>query len=120
MSIEWTELETAEQLQTLQKESETRPVIIYKHSTRCATSLVVLNRLERSGQPWSEVRMYFLDLLRFRALSSMIENVFSVRHESPQLLVIRNRAAVLNLSHFEIEPEMISRSLSKNRTQPFV
>jgi bacillithiol system protein YtxJ len=112
MSIEWIPLETAEQLQTLQIESETQPVVIYKHSTSCGTSHMTLNRLQRSGQPWSGVRMYFLDLLRHRSLSGMVASVFSVGHESPQLLVIRNRSAVLNLSHFEIDPTVIARSLA--------
>ena len=110
-NIEWIPLETVEQLQMLQQESENQPVIIYKHSSRCSTSHMVLNRIDRSAQPWPGVKMYFLDLLRFRSISSMIETVFSVRHESPQLLVIRDRAAVLHLSHFEIEPEAIGRSL---------
>jgi len=111
-SIEWIPLETVEQLQTLQKESENQPVIIYKHSARCSTSHMVLNRFDRSGPPWAGVRMYFLDLLRFRSVSNLVEAVFSVRHESPQLLVIRDRAAVLHLSHFEIDPEAIRRSLA--------
>lgn len=111
-NIEWIPLETVEQLQTLQKESESQPVVIYKHSTRCTTSHMILNRIQRSGQIWSGVRMYFLDLLRHKSLSATVESIFSVRHESPQLLVIRDRAAVLNLSHFDIEPELVGKSLA--------
>lgn len=111
-NIEWIPLETVEQLESLRKESENQPVIIYKHSTRCSTSHMVLNRIDRSGEPWAGVRMYFLDLLRFRTISALIETMFSVRHESPQLLVIRDRQAVLHLSHFEIEPEAIGKSLA--------
>jgi bacillithiol system protein YtxJ len=112
MSIEWIPLETAEQLQTLQKESETQAVVIYKHSTSCSTSHMILNRLQRSGPRWSGVRMYFLDLLRHRSLSAMVASVFTIRHESPQLLVIRNRAAVLNLTHFDIDPEVIAGAVA--------
>src|SRR5689334_21089481 len=108
-NIEWIPLETVEQLQALQVESEKHPVIIYKHSTRCSTSHLVLNRIDRSGESWAGVRMYFLDLLRYRSLSSLVESIFSVRHESPQLLVIRDRAAVLHLSHFEIEPGVVGK-----------
>jgi bacillithiol system protein YtxJ len=111
-NIEWIPLETVEQLQSLQAESETQPVIIYKHSARCSTSHMILNRIDRSGQAWAGVRMYFLDLLRYRSLSASVETIFSVRHESPQLLVIRDRTAVLHLSHFEIEPETVGKSLA--------
>jgi bacillithiol system protein YtxJ len=111
-NVSWIQLESADQLQTLQVESETQPVIIFKHSYRCSTSQMMLGRLERSARLLGGAKMYFLDLLQYRSLSAMIEQVFDVQHESPQLLLIRGRAAVLHLSHFEIEPEVVGRSLA--------
>jgi bacillithiol system protein YtxJ len=110
--VSWTQLESADQLQALQVESETQPVIIFKHSFRCSTSQMMLGRLERSDKILAGAKMYFLDLLKNRHLSDMVEEVFDVRHESPQLLLIRRRAAVLHLSHFEIEPEVVGRALA--------
>lgn len=110
-SVEWTELEKAEQLQALQKESESKSVIIFKHSSRCSTSHMILGRLERSANELSGAKMYFLDLLQHRDVSAMIEDIFLVRHESPQLLVIRDGSAVLHLSHFEIDPAIVQHSL---------
>jgi bacillithiol system protein YtxJ len=112
--VEWVRLESVEQLQDLQKESESKPVVIFKHSSRCGTSHMVLGRLERAGDILQGTKLYFLDLLRHRDVSSMIENIFSVEHESPQLLVIRRRQAVLHLSHYEIEPDVVMQSLVRN------
>ena len=110
--MKWTALQTLSQIDKIVEESTEQNILIFKHSTRCSTSHMVLNRIDRSGEPWAGVRMYFLDLLRFRTISSLIETMFSVTHESPQLLVIRDREAVLHLSHFEIQPEAIGKLLA--------
>jgi bacillithiol system protein YtxJ len=112
--VEWVPLESVEQLQDIQEESESKTVVIFKHSSRCGTSQMVLGRLERAGDILQGTKLYFLDLLRHRDVSSMIEHMFSVQHESPQLLVIRGREAVLHLSHYEIEPDVVKQSLLRS------
>jgi bacillithiol system protein YtxJ len=113
-NVEWVALESVEQLQALQKESESKAVVIFKHSSRCGTSHMVLGRLERAAEILEGTKMYFVDLLRHRDVSLMIENIFSVRHESPQLLIIRKREAVVHLSHFDIDPNAVRESLIKS------
>ena len=112
--VAWIELESAEQIQALQKESESTAVIIFKHSSRCGTSHMMLGRLERSSELLSNAKMYFLDLLRHRNISALVEEIFFVRHESPQLLLIRHGQAVLHQSHFEIDPAVVQHSISKS------
>ena len=107
--MKWIELKSAEQLDEIKKESESAPVLIFKHSTRCSTSRMSLDRLERS---WKElevkgVRAYFLDLLNHRSLSNLIADVFNVEHESPQVILIVKGRSVLDLSHFEIDSRQI-------------
>ncbi|NNE75600.1 MAG: DUF2847 family protein, partial [Pricia sp.] len=41
----------------------------------------------------------FLDLHKFRQLSGEIGNRFNVRHQSPQLLVIKNGEVAVHDSH---------------------
>lgn len=114
MSIQhWTRLEAPEQIQQIQQESAAQPVIIYKHSTRCGVSSAVLNRLERSASTFKGAKLYFLDLLKFRLLSNLVAEKFSVPHESPQLLLIANGQVVLDLSHFDIEPAQVGAALLK-------
>lgn len=42
---------------------------------------------------------YFLDLKRYRETSNAVADRFGVRHESPQLLVVREGTVVVHESH---------------------
>jgi bacillithiol system protein YtxJ len=111
--MQWIELNSVTQLEEIKKESEGSPVLIFKHSTRCSTSRMSLDRLERN---WNEkesngMRAYFLDLLHYRNISNLIAELFGVEHESPQVILVVKGKAVLDLSHFEIDFNHISRAI---------
>lgn len=99
--MNWNQLNTTDQLKTIDELSATKPVLILKHSTTCSISATALNRLERN---WKEedrtfVEPYYLDLLSFRGVSNEIANHYKVSHESPQVLLIKNGICVYNESH---------------------
>jgi bacillithiol system protein YtxJ len=96
--MNWKELTKESQLSEIKQESKNRPQVIFKHSTRCSISAVAKSRLER-GTPPPNVDFYFLDLIRDRSLSNKIAEEFSVYHESPQVLVIKNGECVYDESH---------------------
>ncbi len=96
--MNWKELTKESQLSEIKEESKNRPQVIFKHSTRCSISAVAKSRLER-GTPPANVDFYFLDLIRDRSLSNKIAEEFSVYHESPQVLVIKNGECVYDESH---------------------
>ncbi len=96
--MNWIELKDEAQLELIKKESETQPVVIFKHSTRCGTSDMVKMRLERKAAP-EGIRFYYLDLIRYRQVSNKIADMFSVYHESPQVLLIKNGECVYDESH---------------------
>jgi len=103
--MNWNELETMDQLATIDAESATRPVFIFKHSTRCNISRMALDRLERN---WNESEMghlkpYFLDLISYRDISNQVAEQFDVEHESPQVLIIDKGQAVYDQSHMGID-----------------
>lgn len=117
--ITWTQLTTANQLENIQAESQSQPVIIFKHSTRCSISKATLDRLERK---WNKeelplVKPYFLDLLSYREISNRIAETFQIEHESPQVLIIYNGKAVYDKSHFEIDFASIKNAV-KATSQP--
>jgi bacillithiol system protein YtxJ len=99
--MNWIELQTETQLEEIRERSTARPQLIFKHSTRCSTSMLVKNRLERSRQP-DAIDFYYLDLIRFRPVSSKVADTFGVDHESPQILLIRNGQCVYDESHMGI------------------
>jgi len=75
-------------------------VLIFKHSTRCSVSFFALKHLISE---WNfhetEVPVYFLDLLSYRAISNQIAVHYGVEHESPQILLIKKGKCVGNASH---------------------
>lgn len=103
--LRWHELTSEEQLANIREESKERPVIIFKHSTRCSTSRLVLQRLERNwnSHEMENVKAYFLDLLSYRSVSNSIAKFFQVEHESPQILVIAQGKSVYDQSHLSID-----------------
>jgi bacillithiol system protein YtxJ len=100
----WIQLTQPEQLVDIVRESEEQTVLIFKHSTSCSISAAAKSRLERqwADAGLSNVKMYYLDLLRFRPISNEIAEKFGVRHESPQLLLIKQGECRYDASHMGI------------------
>jgi bacillithiol system protein YtxJ len=99
--MHWIHLTDEEQLKNIVIKSQTKPQVIFKHSTRCSISSVALQRLQKAGQP-ADVDFYFLDLISYRSLSNKVAELFKVRHESPQVLLIRDGRSVYTESHLSI------------------
>ena len=100
----WIQLTQPEQLVDIVRESEDQTVLIFKHSTSCSISAAAKSRLERQ---WADaglenVKLYYLDLLRYRPISNEIAEKFGVRHESPQLLLIQQGECRYDASHMGI------------------
>lgn len=99
--MEWIQLTDEAQLQQIIAASQTKPQLIFKHSTRCSISAVALQRLQKATKP-DGLDFYFLDLLAHRPLSAKIVETFKVHHESPQVLLIKDGKCVFDESHLAI------------------
>lgn len=102
--MEWNQLADQDQLKEIGELSQQRPVLIYKHSTRCSLSSMVKERLEEDWDLDSKsMPVYFLDILANRQLSSQVADYFNVQHQSPQILLIKNNECVFHTSHLAIQ-----------------
>lgn len=110
----WQKIESQEDLNTAIEKSVEKPVVIFKHSTRCIISKTVLrnfeNEVENSDAP--EVDFYYLDLLNYRDISNSIAEKLNVTHQSPQLILLKNKEAIYNTSHDRITLESIKKHLN--------
>ncbi len=107
-NVPWKELTQADTLTEIQRLSSSKTQVIFKHSTRCGISRMVLRSFEDSFDlTESQVDLYYLDLLNYRGISSEIAEKFNVFHESPQVIVLRNEAVVYHASHGEITSEVL-------------
>ena len=101
--VEWIPLTSLEQLEEIKEQSHSETIAIFKHSTRCGISRIVLRDFEKSfNKEKNNLKMYYLDLLNYRDVSNEISDVFKITHQSPQLLVIKNGEAVMHASHSSI------------------
>ncbi|MFC4232950.1 bacillithiol system redox-active protein YtxJ [Parasediminibacterium paludis] len=105
--MNWIALDNEQQLETIAEKSFTTPQVIFKHSTTCSISSMVLNRLERAETP-ANIDFYYLDLLKLRPISAAIAEKFQVHHESPQILVIKNGECIYDESHYGISMDEIA------------
>jgi bacillithiol system protein YtxJ len=103
----WIALTALEQIDQLILESQEKPQLLFKHSTRCSISRVALSRFDRIAQPLGECKFYLLDLLQFRSLSQAISERFNIKHESPQVLLIHAGKCFYHANHLDIEPAEI-------------
>ncbi|QCX53869.1 bacillithiol system redox-active protein YtxJ [Elizabethkingia sp. JS20170427COW] len=105
----WNILTSEEELYKAVEESKEHWVLIFKHSTRCPISSRVLRNFERDleAQDLPNYRFYYLDLLKYRALSNKIADDFGVAHQSPQVIVLKNEKSVYDASHHSIQVEAL-------------
>ncbi|MBO9593451.1 MAG: bacillithiol system redox-active protein YtxJ [Niabella sp.] len=104
--MNWIPLENEAQLEQIDQASESRPQLIFKHSTRCSISSVIKSRLNKGSLP-ETVDFYYLDLIAYRPVSNAISERYGIRHESPQVLLIKNGKCVYDESHSAVYMEDI-------------
>ncbi len=110
--INWVILDKENQLDTILSESEDLPIAIFKHSTRCSISSMAKSRLEREWElDEEEIKIYYLDLITYRSVSSAVESKYGLEHQSPQLLLIKNGKVTYHTSHSGISAADLKSNL---------
>ncbi|EIM77212.1 hypothetical protein A3SI_08029 [Nitritalea halalkaliphila LW7] len=100
----WKSLQNAQHLAEALTASQQRPVVIFKHSTRCSISSMAWDRLKRnwSAEDDQIADAYFLDLIQYRDISNAVAQQLGVEHASPQVLLLRDGKVLYHESHMGI------------------
>lgn len=97
------------------KASADKPVLVFKHSTQCPISGVAYRRmakyLEEAGDDAPPI--YFVKVIERRPVSQGIAKKLDVKHESPQLILLKGEKALWSTSHHAITSEALTKSLDK-------
>jgi monothiol bacilliredoxin len=119
VKMTWQYLETLPQLQQIDELSFSEPVLVYKHSTRCGICTAVKNELDEKLQKESDekFKIFFLDLLRHRDISTAIEKKYDVKHQSPQVLIIRDGKCIYSATHYDINYQSLKRIVEAGLTR---
>lgn len=105
-------LRSASDWESLIAESRTRPVLVFKHSTICGISAHVLEDFLRFAGNDGLVRIGVVHVVEDRALSDAIAEQTGIRHETPQVIAIRNERPIWHASHWSIDLEELDRRLT--------
>lgn len=90
-----------------------KPFFVFKHSTRCSISSMVMNSFERNYQLDKEITPLFLDLLNHREVSNYLTEKTGVYHQSPQIILLKNKEVLYHASHEQINAEKLITSYEK-------
>jgi bacillithiol system protein YtxJ len=114
--MNWIQLTTEEQIDKISEQSKTKPVLIFKYSSRCSICDRVQYIMEGNWNTHpkeneEKITPYFLNLIKYRNVSNEVARKFKVMHESPQAIVIKDGEAVYAESHGYISLDDILKSI---------
>ncbi|GAK98081.1 general stress protein [Nonlabens tegetincola] len=114
--IPWDSLESVNQLDNVIRNSRLKPKVIFKHSTRCGISRMVLKNFENNYVKNDvDVSYYYLDLLQFREVSNAIAQKLNVVHQSPQVIVLYQEEVLHNESHHGIDIKKVQEIVANKK-----
>jgi bacillithiol system protein YtxJ len=111
-------LQHVDDLHRLLVESESRPVLLFKHSYTCGVSMEALDELvthlnERAARTFLP-HYAMVTVQTHRAVSNAIAQKLGIRHETPQALLVKNGRVVWSASHFRVTAAAVDDAI---RTQ---
>ncbi|MDR9416873.1 MAG: bacillithiol system redox-active protein YtxJ [Gracilimonas sp.] len=111
----WNNISGIEDLNGLLERSEKQPQLIYKHSPSCGVSFIAKQELEAEADEFrNSADLHLVNVIQDRPVSNAIAQEFGIRHESPQVLVLKNGKVVWEGSHWQIKSNNILPSLKEN------
>jgi bacillithiol system protein YtxJ len=109
---EWHQIASMDDLDEAELESHNRTIAIFKHSVSCGASAHAKHRMEDGFDLDPErCRLYYLDLLSYRDISTEIARRYDVQHQSPQMIVIQNGKPVFDASHHAVSLDTLKENI---------
>ncbi|MEK0315627.1 bacillithiol system redox-active protein YtxJ [Cohnella sp. 56] len=100
----WREISTADEWHSLVAKSAERGQVILKHSTTCPVSANALHEYEQylNGTPNPDVDYTLVKVIESRAVSNQIAEDLNVKHESPQIIYMKDKAKYWSATHWAV------------------
>ncbi len=99
-------IETLADLDRLFEESVTRVVVLYNHDPWCPISARAFREMARVTHD-----VAIVDVSREREITAAIAERTGVRHESPQVILLRHGSTTWHASHFAITAEAVHQAV---------
>lgn len=108
----WNKISANNELENILSASKQKTQVIFKHSNRCATSFFARNSVETFSNEDEKAVFYLVDVIKDRPISLYIADKLGIRHESPQLFIIRNEEVVWHGSHQQVHADVLVNKLN--------
>lgn len=102
--MQWREITTIEEWDDILNKSSEKDQIILKHSTTCPVSTNALEEYEAylQDQPNENIDYTLVKVRESRPVSNKIEEDLGVKHESPQIIYIKDKAKYWSTTHWSV------------------
>lgn len=110
------EITSSQELEQILAESCQRQIILFKHSTTCPTSSRALREVQNFIQESQEdILVGLIKVIESRSLSNQAAEELEVKHQSPQVLLVRDREVFWHASHQEVTQTSLIKALEGDR-----
>lgn len=110
---DYREITTEAEWEAALASSGDKPVLVLKHSTRCPVSSAALEEYEDylRDAPSEGVDYVMVKVIEARPVSNKIAEDLGVKHESPQMILVKDRAKYWTASHWSVTKKHIKAVL---------
>lgn len=102
MATRFSQVSGIDELDGLLEHSRTEPVILFNHDPHCPISARAFSQMETL-----DGNVVLVDVSRERTLTREIQGRTGVRHESPQVIILRDGRPTWSASHFAITADAV-------------
>ncbi|MNH72473.1 hypothetical protein D3C87_708370 [compost metagenome] len=112
--MSWTEISTIDEWNQILEQSSSRGQLVLKHSTTCPVSANALKEFNEfvDTNPNADVDYYLVKVIESRPVSNQIAEDLGVKHESPQVIFVKDKAKYWTASHWSVTNAHISAVLN--------
>lgn len=104
----WRKVASEEDVDQILSASNFRPQIVFKHSSSCGISFFAKRSLDTPKLLENEdVDLHLIDVIRERSISLAFAERMGIRHESPQIFVLKNEEVQWHDSHNSVNAKNV-------------
>ncbi len=102
MSKQFSYVSGVDAFETLLEQSRNETVVLFNHDPHCPISARAFAQMQQV-----ETDVSLVDVSREKGLTKEIQGRTGIRHESPQIIVLKDGQTTWSASHFEITADAV-------------
>ncbi|MGZ9587036.1 bacillithiol system redox-active protein YtxJ [Paenibacillus marinisediminis] len=108
-------IQSEEALLEMIQQSVGKPLVLFKHSTRCPISSAANEEMKKIEEDFQDRGINFglIYVVENRDVSLACAKLADVKHESPQVIVLQDNKVLWNQSHYAIRYDRLEPVLSE-------